>query len=199
MPTSDRAPIGSPMGVDQLLIQNATASIPEEPENMELDVEMDDSALQRKMAADAQLFNDTFIVTGIDHAKYDRCRRLFGSSTDHTIRFLLDVHTELFSIDIGDTLQMVIATTLNLDGTPDDEKGWKDSQQNEANLGDMFDYVMHGQVYIHQEGDAESMKVSASFGGLLMTLEGPLRKLITLRTESIYLLCKSRITIDPSF
>ena len=54
-------------------------------------------------------------------------------------------------------MQLVIASTLALDGTKDDGKGWREVGRGEASLADMFDYVCHGKIYRFEEGDGENM------------------------------------------
>lgn len=57
-------------------------------------------------------------------------------------------------------------------------------------LADMFDYVCHGKVYRFEEGEGENIKVYISFGGLLLYIEGPYKKLTSLRIDYCYLLIK---------
>lgn len=103
---------------------------------------------------DAQLFEDTFNITSTDSERYDRVTRLFGTSTDNTISLTLDINRELFPVHQGETISVVIANTLKLDGTKEEDKGWRDiSRQNEATLADMFDYVCYGKLYRIQEAN----------------------------------------------
>lgn len=64
---------------------------------------------------------------------------------------LLDINTELYPLAVGDNIRVVLATSLQLDGTKDDTKGWRDANRvglgGEATLADMFDYVCHGKIY----------------------------------------------------
>ncbi len=71
----------------------------------------------------------------------------------------LDVNTELYPCSIGDTVHMVLASTLALDGSKDDEKGWRETQRGEASLADMYDYVCHGKIYRFEEGEGDNMFV----------------------------------------
>jgi len=82
-------------------------------------------------------------------------------------------------------------STLNLDGSKDDEKGsWRENR-GEQTLADLWDYVCYGKVYRFEEGaDGEVIKMYASFGGLLLFIEGPYKKLTALRVDDIYLLVK---------
>ncbi|MCJ1362609.1 DNA-directed RNA polymerases I, II, and III subunit RPABC3 [Acarospora aff. strigata] len=107
---------------------------------------------------DSQLFEDTFTVTSLSSSKYDRVSRIFGtSSSSADTSFTLDVNTELYPCSVGDTVQVVLASTLALDGSKDDGKGWREVGRGEASLADLFDYVCHGKIYRFEEGEGENM------------------------------------------
>lgn len=107
--------------------------------------------------ADAQLFEETFNITNVNSAQYDRVSRLTGTSTDNLVSMTLDINHELFPVSVGDNINLVLATTLNLDGTKE-EKGWREiSKQGEATLADMFDYVCFGKCYRVEEGDTDTV------------------------------------------
>lgn len=151
------------------------------------------------MSTDSQLFHETFTITALDHQKYDRVGRVTASSSDSQTALTLDINTDLFPISPGETIQCMLASTLNLDGTKDDfeGKGWRDLSTGEATLADLWQYVCFGRVYRFEEGDesksgsdAEKLRVFVSFGGLLLFLEGPYRKLTGLRVDHVYLLLK---------
>ena len=108
--------------------------------------------------ADSQLFEDTFSLTSLNAQKYERVSRIIGTSTNGEMSMTLDVNTELYPCTVGDRIHLVLASTLSLDGTKDDEKGWRDVGRGEASLADMFDYVCHGKIYRFEEGtDGETM------------------------------------------
>ncbi len=112
--------------------------------------------------ADSQLFEDTFTLTSLNAQKYDRVSRIFGTSSSNDTTFTLDVNTELYPCVVGDQVQVVLASTLSLDGSKDDGKGWREVGRGEASLADMFDYVCHGKIYRFEEGEGENMWVSSS-------------------------------------
>lgn len=78
-------------------------------------------------AGDSQLFEDSFTITNVDQSKYDRVARIYGTSADAQTVMSLDINTELFPCLVGENLTVVLATTLSLDGTRDDDKGWRRS------------------------------------------------------------------------
>ncbi|KAL1845074.1 hypothetical protein VTK73DRAFT_1182 [Phialemonium thermophilum] len=148
------------------------------------------------ITSDSQLFEETFKIDSINDEKYDRCSRLFCTSLDGQTQMTLDINHELFPCRAGENLHVMLATSLALDGSRDDEKGWRDVTKAgggsaEATLADMFDYVCHGKIYRFDDGgDGQTLKAYTSFGGLLMSLEGPYKKLTPLRVDYVYLLAK---------
>ncbi|SPO02640.1 related to DNA-directed RNA polymerase chain RPB8 [Cephalotrichum gorgonifer] len=145
-------------------------------------------------SGDATLFEESFTITNVDQSKYDRVARIYATSTDNQTVMSLDINTELFPCQVSEGLSVVLATSLALDGSKEEEKGWKDTAKGgpaEASLADMFDYVCHGKIYKFEDGDdGQTIKAYISFGGLLMSLEGPYKKLTPLRVEYTYLLVK---------
>ncbi|KAF2423658.1 RNA polymerase [Tothia fuscella] len=153
--------------------------------------------------ADSQLYLDTFTIRppppgkdGLEPPciianKYDRVLRLKATSSDNSTLLSLDINTDMFQVSKGDTIEVLLASTLNLDGSKDaPEKGWRET--GEQTLADMWDYVCYGRVYRFEEGavGGDSINVYASFGGLLMELKGPYKKLTSLRINHVYLLVK---------
>ncbi len=109
------------------------------------------------LAGDSQLFDENFTITSYDQSKYDRVARIGGTSHDSQTVMTLDVNIELFPCTVGEPLHMVIATSLSLDGSKDDGRGWRDvarsGQGGEATLADLYDYVCHGKIYKFEDSD----------------------------------------------
>lgn len=101
--------------------------------------------------SEATLYEETFNINSTIADKYDRVTRVLGSTHDATTALTLDVNHELYPLSSGETVQMTLATTLNLDGTKD-ERGWRE-RKGEQTLADMFDYVCYGKVYRFEEGE----------------------------------------------
>ncbi|KAJ0298601.1 hypothetical protein COL5a_006854 [Colletotrichum fioriniae] len=146
-------------------------------------------------SGDVTLFEESFTVTNYDQSKYDRVARISATSTDNQTLMTLDINVELFPASVSDSLHVVLATSLAHDGSKDDEKGWRDvtkgNQDREPSLADMFDYVCYGKIYKFEDADdGQTIKAYVSFGGLLMSLEGPYKKLTPLRVDYVYLLIK---------
>jgi DNA-directed RNA polymerases I, II, and III subunit RPABC3 len=107
--------------------------------------------------SDPSLFEDTFTVSSIISGKYDRVHRIVGTASSGDTSLSLDINIELFPISMGDSVHMLIASTLAPDGTKDEGKGWRDVTQGEQTLADHYEYVCHGKVYRFEEGDGGSM------------------------------------------
>ncbi|KAJ5932219.1 RNA polymerase Rpb8 [Penicillium verrucosum] len=141
--------------------------------------------------SDPLLFEDTFTITSINAQKYDRVSRLTCNSNDASLTFTLDVNTELYPCAVGESLSLALASTLSLDGKEDTRASWREVSMGEQTLADDYDYVCHGKVYRFEEGATkDTMAVFVSFGGLLLYLEGPYKKLAPLRIDHVYLLLK---------
>ena len=69
---------------------------------------------------DAQLYEESFAATQVLDQTYDRVHRILGNSHDNATSFTLDVNSELYPIAANESFQMLIASTLNLDGTKDE-------------------------------------------------------------------------------
>ena len=52
---------------------------------------------------------------------------------------------------------IALALTLNLAGSKDDGKGWRDVGLGERSLADEYDYVCHGKIYRFDEGNGDDM------------------------------------------
>lgn len=110
------------------------------------------------MSSDSQLFLDTFTLTSHDAGQYDRVARIKGTSTDGQTTFLLDINTDLYRLSEGEQIELSLVSTLNLDGSKDDEKGtWRD-KTGESTLADLWQYVCFGKVYRFEEGEESPEK-----------------------------------------
>lgn len=110
---------------------------------------------------DSQLFADTFVISDIKPQKYDHVARVFANTENGEIYMHLDINNDIFSCAVLDSLHIVIASTLSLDGVKDDVKGgWRESQPGEGlNLADDYEYVCHGTIYKFDEEEQENMYV----------------------------------------
>ena len=101
------------------------------------------------MSTNTTVYEDSFEITSILDRTYDRVTRIAGTSGNNDTSLTLDINSELYPLNNGDNVSLMIATTLNLDGSKDDGRGWRDTR--EESLADMWDYVCYGKVYKHQD------------------------------------------------
>lgn len=107
-------------------------------------------------SSDALLFEEQFEITNVDHKKYDRAARITASSLDRATSLELDINTELFPLTATENIEVALATTLNLDGSRDDEKTWRDvAKSGVQTLADGYNYVCYGKVYKFEDGKAD--------------------------------------------
>ena len=107
------------------------------------------------------LFDGQFLVDNLNQSKYDRVSRIKATSISGgsagSMQLILDINTELWKVEEGNNLNVQLALSLNLDGSKDDGKGYRDVGRGEQTLADEFDYVMYGKIYRFQESNGESM------------------------------------------
>lgn len=143
-------------------------------------------------ASTSTLFEDIFEVTALnpDGKKvFESVNRLAATGTTFECDLLLDINSEIYNVVEMDKLTLVLASTLNLDGSPADHFSYQRGE--EPTLADNYEYVMHGRVFdvAHQKDGV--VVIAASFGGLLMRLTGEQRHLTSLNPDMrLYLLLK---------
>ena len=93
----------------------------------------------------------------------------------------IDIASEVFALRLGDKVTVTLTSTLNLDGTPDADEYAPDGK---PNLLDEYDYGMCGKVFKYEYLADRKVAVVASFGGLLMLLQGDQRHLLKLQLDA---------------
>eukprot|EP01138_Halocafeteria_seosinensis_P012013 gb/GECG01012277.1/.p1 GENE.gb/GECG01012277.1/~~gb/GECG01012277.1/.p1 ORF type:complete len:182 (+),score=15.66 gb/GECG01012277.1/:1-546(+) len=129
-------------------------------------------------AAESQaiVFDDIFTATQLNpEGKYfDKVNRVVGKGETFEADLTLDIASEIYPIREGDKFTMALASTLRLDGQPDD--GTYD-QSGVSSLLDKYEYGMSGKVFRYEYSGQDKVSIIASFGGLLMLLQGDQRHL----------------------
>eukprot|EP00762_Andalucia_godoyi_P004526 ANDGO_05091.mRNA.1 DNA-directed RNA polymerases I len=137
------------------------------------------------------LFEDIFVISSRPRdQKFERVSRIYSVHSQQCAMDLeLDIATDIYPVDEGEKLKLVLASTIARDGSPDDFVYDPHIAQNRT-LADDYDYVMSGKVYkILAEGD--KMAVFASFGGLLLKLSGNPKHMAKIDPDMrLYLLTK---------
>lgn len=147
-----------------------------------------------------QLFEDIFDVKDIDPdvkiKVFDRVSRIHCESESFKMDLILDINSQIYPLGLGEKFRLVIATSI-IDDVYSDDSEWTPRMQL-STRADGFDYIMKGKIYrIEGEdssSDATRLAAFASFGGLLMRLQGDPNNLHDFELDKqIYLLIK-RIT-----
>ena len=117
------------------------------------------------------LFEDIFEIRRLnpDGKIFEAVNRIHCRGTTYDVNLVLDYNSELFKLVAEDRVTLVLASSIALDGAPDDA-------EYNANVGpslmDSFEYVMHGVIFNIEHTKKQNIAVHASFGGLIMRLEG---------------------------
>lgn len=136
-------------------------------------------------------FNDNFHILKLNPERkvFDRIDRILAQGeTWEDTELLMDINSELWSVAEGDKVELALATTLALDGSPDD--GTYNPNMGPSLL-DKYEYVVHGLVYAFNHKGEHRIEIDVSFGGLLMRLTGDPRHLKDIQLDqNIFCLMK---------
>eukprot|EP00753_Platysulcus_tardus_P010746 PLAT3018.1.p1 GENE.PLAT3018.1~~PLAT3018.1.p1 ORF type:complete len:164 (-),score=51.56 PLAT3018.1:49-489(-) len=138
------------------------------------------------------LFEDLFDVKRVnpDGKVFDRVSRVIAKGMTYENALTVDIHSELFPLREGDKVSMALASTLSLEGKPDDGRF---DQSGLPSLMDGYEYCMHGKVYDYLHEAGRKVSIYISFGGLLMLLQGEQRNLMGIKPD-MALYCLMRRT-----
>ena len=132
-------------------------------------------------AARVTLFEDIFEINALnpEGKKFERVNRLSAKGTTFDCDLLLDYNCQIYTLLEEEKMTLVLASTLNLDGSPDDHTSYNPaaSFKNEPTLADNYEYVMHGRVFDVNYKKDGVVVIAISFGGLLCRLTGDQRHL----------------------
>lgn len=145
--------------------------------------------------ADSKLFDEEFQVDRVDSTSFDRVSRVYGKSLNETIEFTLDVNTEIYPLAAKDRLNIVFATNVEESQHHESENTgvYDPNMRRRATLLDEFEYAMYGRVFKFEEGGKELVTMTASFGGLLLSLKAPFRSVEKFTMDlAVYLLISKR-------
>ncbi|KAL7470023.1 hypothetical protein ACHAXS_010271 [Conticribra weissflogii] len=143
-------------------------------------------------SARVTLFEDIFEITALnpEGKKFDRVNRLAATGTTFECDLLLDYNCQIYSLVEGEKMTLVLASTLNLDGSPDDHTSYN-PVAGEPTLADNYEYVMHGRVFDVSYKKDGMVEIAISFGGLLCRLTGDQRHLSSVMPDMrLYILVK---------
>merc|ERR1712086_317196 len=121
--------------------------------------------------SESLLFEDIFEVFDDpeENRKFDRVSRLQCRGVNFEMEMTVDVNTDIYPVAFFDKLNVALASTLNLDGSPD---GTNYEFSRGESLLDKYEYVMYGKVFNQTRDDNNNIAIFVSFGGQLMKLKG---------------------------
>lgn len=137
------------------------------------------------------IFDDTFEVLGVDNEKFDNVSRIKAKAQTFLADIEVDINTDIYPIQIKDTLRIAIASTGSTQ-----MDSWDGTGSSAGNLADEYEYVMYGKVYKKapskkNSGSGNDVVLYASFGGLLMSLDAEKADLEGAHVDDrVYLLVK---------
>ncbi|CAG8755894.1 8933_t:CDS:2, partial [Funneliformis caledonium] len=118
------------------------------------------------------LFTDTFAINDMDKEgkKFDRVSRFTGRGENLEMELTIDINIELYPLDIGDKVMIMLTTSLSLDtaniaqseeailpfpimtqGDQTERPSWKEKTSMDRDLSDDYEYIMYGKVYKYDE------------------------------------------------
>eukprot|EP01104_Vermistella_antarctica_P009512 TRINITY_DN2452_c0_g1_i1.p2 TRINITY_DN2452_c0_g1~~TRINITY_DN2452_c0_g1_i1.p2 ORF type:complete len:148 (+),score=31.65 TRINITY_DN2452_c0_g1_i1:72-515(+) len=140
------------------------------------------------------LFEDIFDVKDIDKdgKQFEKVSRIAMKGENYEMDLTVDINIDIYPIKHNEKFSIALTSTLSQRGVPDE--GFYD-QSRKKSLLDRYEYAMHGKIYRYETsgagGDSRNVAVFASFGGLLMKLEGDPRNLQGLEMDQqIYFLMR---------
>lgn len=89
---------------------------------------------------------------------YNIVSRIVGRGENYDMDLVLDINSQIYRLPTGQKFNLLLAKTLNLDGSPDNNE-WNYNQHEEASLMDGYEYVMHGKVFKVQQASNKDAKM----------------------------------------
>lgn len=87
------------------------------------------------------LFEDRFIVRGIDNSKYERVTRITAKSTGFDAEIVLDVNSDLFPVRENTTLHILLTNNLSTG-----DSGNIEEINDFGSLVGNYEYAMYGKI-----------------------------------------------------
>jgi len=130
------------------------------------------TAVSRQPAATAQPAAAAAATAAVD--------RIVCKGETYETDVFVDVASEEYRLRVGDKFTMTLTSTLNLDGTPDADEYVPDGK---PNLLDDYEYGMCGKVFKYEYLSDKRVAAVASFGGLLLLIQGEQRHLVRIQLD----------------
>ena len=145
----------------------------------------------------AILFEDRFRVNAVnpEGKKFENVSRVVARGLTWEMDLVIDVHSELYPVKSRDEFTLSLASTLDIQGKPDDDTY---NQSGSITLMGKYDYCMHGKIFSYEHVGESKVAVYISYGGLLMKLVGDQRHLQSLELDSRVYALMRKFTHDDA-
>jgi DNA-directed RNA polymerases I, II, and III subunit RPABC3 len=102
-----------------------------------------------------KLIDDTIKIDSInkDGKVFERVSRIQATSKVNKLAIELDVNTEIYPVEKDAFYKMVLASSVNADGSDTFDVIRYENEGSESGMGsliDKYEYVMHGKVFKYQ-------------------------------------------------
>jgi len=138
------------------------------------------------------LAEDRFDVKEVDFSRFQKCGRILALGSRANMKCELDINTEVFAVQSGDTLDIKLTDKITKDGSNLSGAHEHDQRLLGQSLLDDADYACYGIVY-KIENKGEQLAIYASFGGLLLRLTASHQYLDQFRVDLRLYLLISRV------
>ncbi|CAD7938346.1 unnamed protein product [Amoebophrya sp. A25] len=137
------------------------------------------------------VYEDFLTVSKVDHSRFDKVGRITAASEEEDATKLeYDVYTEIFPLQSGDKLHVVMLKQLSVSDKLVHAFD-HDPRVLGTSIADKFGYVTHGVCYDLANGKDGRTTIHLSFGGLLMRLTAQERTLKGIsKDERVYFLVR---------
>lgn len=105
------------------------------------------------------LFEDIFDIRQLnpEGKRFEKVTRIVCKGVSYEMDLTLDVNSEVYPMKQGEKFTLALASTLDLDGKPDDGLY---NQTGEPTLLDRYEYGMYGKVFRYEHEGAQRVYVS---------------------------------------
>ncbi|KAJ3324190.1 DNA-directed RNA polymerases I, II, and III subunit RPABC3 [Gonapodya sp. JEL0774] len=135
-----------------------------------------------------------------DGKKFDRVSRIAGRTKDSDLDVVIDINTEIYPVKAGEDFSIALTHSLVATGSvgagsslaSDPSQLWREvGKPDKKTLADDYDYVMNGRVFKFEDAGRDRVSLLISYGGLLMSIEGPPRYFSGVtKGQSVYLMMR---------
>eukprot|EP00440_Ansanella_granifera_P045970 gb/GFBE01049791.1/.p1 GENE.gb/GFBE01049791.1/~~gb/GFBE01049791.1/.p1 ORF type:complete len:156 (+),score=50.77 gb/GFBE01049791.1/:1-468(+) len=139
------------------------------------------------------MFEDSFQVKSVDNSRFERAGRMDCESVTFGNNLEIDINNIIYPVSPGELLYVAITSNVSPADNPRKLNTAYDHDKRllGRSIMDEFEYVMYGKVYKKDKKNDTDSIVWASYGGLLMKLQGATSQLQEFHlNDGIYLMMR---------